>query len=236
MTTAGNRTGRSGASFCSSKSGIIHHIIQQLPSPYHPRTCVAVAGNDYCIVAASTRLSTGYSILTRDGSRILKLYGLTITVSLIHSQHNTVLLLLTTRSDKVFIASAGMQADMKTLHKMLHTRQVMYQYNNRKPLSANATAQLLSNTLYFKRFFPYYTFNIVAGLDDEGGFVCLFLEGVTMTCVVCVEYIRHWFTLHIFTTPPPVLQARVLYTHMMLLAHMSVWAMHARCVYVMGLL
>lgn len=61
-----------------------------------------------------------------------------------------------------------MQADMKTLHKMLHTRQVMYQHSNRRPLSANATAQLLSNTLYFKRFFPHYTFNMVAGLDDQG--------------------------------------------------------------------
>ena len=34
------------------------------------RTVVAVAGNDYCIVAGSTRLSTGYSILTRDRSMI----------------------------------------------------------------------------------------------------------------------------------------------------------------------
>jgi len=37
------------------------------------RTCLAVAGEDYCIVAASTRLSTGYSILTRDASMMLKL-------------------------------------------------------------------------------------------------------------------------------------------------------------------
>lgn len=122
---------------------------------------MAVAGNDYCIVAASTRLSTGYSILTRDGSRILKLYD--AHTNILHPTPTR-----TSSSDKVFVASAGMQADMKTLHKMLHTRQVMYQHGNRRPLSANATAQLLSNTLYFKRFFPYYTFNIVAGLDEQG--------------------------------------------------------------------
>lgn len=34
---------------------------------------VAVAGDDYCIVAGSTRLSTGYSILTRDQTKILRL-------------------------------------------------------------------------------------------------------------------------------------------------------------------
>jgi 20S proteasome subunit beta 6 len=34
---------------------------------------VAVGGNDYCIVAASTRMSTGYSILTRNKSKVLQL-------------------------------------------------------------------------------------------------------------------------------------------------------------------
>jgi 20S proteasome subunit beta 6 len=37
-------------------------------------TCVAVAGADYCVVAADTRLSVGYSILSRGHSKIAHLY------------------------------------------------------------------------------------------------------------------------------------------------------------------
>eukprot|EP00877_Chromochloris_zofingiensis_P005802 jgi/Chrzof1/15222/Cz09g32010.t1 len=57
---------------------------------------------------------------------------------------------------------------MRTLHKVMQSRNVMFQHNHNKPMSCKATAQLLSNTLYHKRFFPYFTFNLCAGLDEEG--------------------------------------------------------------------
>ena len=71
-------------------------------------------------------------------------------------------------SDKVFVASAGFQADGVTLHKVLTTAAVRYAHAHARPLPAHAAAQLLGNTLYYKRFFPYYAFCLCAGLDEQG--------------------------------------------------------------------
>ena len=108
------------------------------------RSSVAVAGDDWVVVAADTRLAEGYSILSRHVSRCLQL------------------------TPKCLIASGGCWADIRTLHKRLRIRATMYQHKHGEDMSCVGAAQLLSNTLYFKRFFPYYAFNVVAGLDREG--------------------------------------------------------------------
>jgi len=115
-------------------------------SPYdlNGGTCLAIGGEGYCIVAASTRLSTGFSILTSDKSMVLEV------------------------NSKCMIASAGFDGDRSQLHKVLTFRSENYESFHKKPMSCPAMAQMLGNTLYYKRFFPYYTFNLCAGLDDQG--------------------------------------------------------------------
>ncbi|XP_026192319.1 proteasome subunit beta type-1-like [Cyclospora cayetanensis] len=107
-------------------------------------TVVSVAGDDFVVGVGDTRLSVGYSIHSRMQSKITKL------------------------TSRCCIASSGMQADVQTLHKWLKTRVAMFQHQHREEPSVIAVAQLLSTVLYSRRFFPYYTFNVLFGLDSEG--------------------------------------------------------------------
>lgn len=47
----------------------------------------------------------------------------------------------------------------------------MYKHSNNKNMTSGAIAAMLSTILYGRRFFPYYVYNIIGGLDEEGEFV-----------------------------------------------------------------
>lgn len=115
-------------------------------SPYTDNggTVVAIAGKDYAIIASETRLSTGYQIYTRDQPKLFQLTSSTI------------------------LGSTGCWCDALTFAKVIEARVKNYLYEHNRTISTPACAQLMSTMLYYKRFFPYYISNIVAGLDDEG--------------------------------------------------------------------
>lgn len=58
--------------------------------------------------------------------------------------------------------------DVITLRRMISAKLTQYELNHSGIMSTEAAAQLLSVTLYYRRFFPYYAFNMIAGLDEEG--------------------------------------------------------------------
>lgn len=43
-----------------------------------------------------------------------------------------------------------------------------YKLNNGRDLSCKCIAKLLQNTLYNRRLFPFYAFNVLAGIDENG--------------------------------------------------------------------
>jgi len=122
-------------------------------SPYtdNAGTVIGLAGKDYAIIASDTRLMAGGgsgSILTRNQSKIFQL------------------------NSKTALGCTGCWCDSLTLSRVIEARMKIYKNTHQEDMSCNAIARMLCTMLYHKRFFPYYVFNILAGLDENGeGFI-----------------------------------------------------------------
>ncbi|CAG9323254.1 unnamed protein product [Blepharisma stoltei] len=107
-------------------------------------TVAAVALGGRVAVGGDTRISVGYNIISRNYCKITQL------------------------TSKAVIASSGMVTDAQNLHKLLLARITLYKHQHGTEPSLKALSKLLSITLYSRRFFPFYTFNLLAGLNEEG--------------------------------------------------------------------
>jgi len=135
-------------------------------SPYvdNGGTAIGIAGKGYVVVAADTRMSLGFSIVDRESSKV----GVV--------------------SPNCVIATGGMQADRYAFIKNIGARIQMYEFQNQgKKPSVPSIAQLVSTLLYYRRFFPYYCFTIVAGVeqDTEDGYL------YSYDAVGCLEKLSH---------------------------------------------
>nr|XP_033776567.1 proteasome subunit beta type-1-B [Geotrypetes seraphini] len=66
------------------------------------------------------------------------------------------------------IGCSGFHGDCLTLTKIIEARLKMYKHSNNKIMTTGAIAAMLSTILYSRHFFPYYVYNIIGGLDEEG--------------------------------------------------------------------
>ena len=107
-------------------------------------TIMAVAGDHFAVLAADTRLSKGYTILSRNATRLWEV------------------------APNVWLGIAGCTADVTQLVHVLKSQAAAYVWNQGRNMTVEAMAQLLSVTLYQRKNMPYYAFCILAGLDASG--------------------------------------------------------------------
>lgn len=104
-------------------------------------TCVAIAGKGFAVIGADTRHSEGYLINSRTSSRLYSV------------------------NSSCVLGTTSFFADGLRFSKDINAAAAKYRQKAGKEISVASLAQLVSNKLYSHRFFPYYTFNIVAGYD-----------------------------------------------------------------------
>ncbi|KAH8928412.1 N-terminal nucleophile aminohydrolase [Atractiella rhizophila] len=107
-------------------------------------TILAISSKDFCVIASDTRQSEGYSIQTRYAPKCHKL------------------------TDKVVMAVNGFAADGNMLVRTVKQRLEWYQHTHNSLPSLASIARMVQTILYGKRFFPYYSYVILGGIDRDG--------------------------------------------------------------------
>lgn len=74
----------------------------------------------------------------------------------------------TFRTGHTILGCTGCWCDILTFTRILEARLKIYKYEHNRILNTPAASQLIANMLYFRRFFPYYISNVLAGLDADG--------------------------------------------------------------------
>lgn len=76
-------------------------------------------------------------------------------------------------NDKLCIGLTGLMSDITTLDATFRFKLAMYKMRENRDIKPRTFANLVSSTLYGKRFGPYFSEPVIAGLNDDGTpFLC----------------------------------------------------------------
>ncbi|KAL7421045.1 Proteasome subunit beta type-6 [Cryptotrichosporon argae] len=130
----------------SSSHGVQAGVRQHAFNPYEDNggSILSIAGADFSVIAGDTRQSQGYNIQTRYARKVWQL------------------------TDKAVLATNGFAADGNNFVKRVKQRLEWYEHAHHKQMGIKAIARLIQTMLYGRRFFPYYVYNILGGIEEDG--------------------------------------------------------------------
>ncbi|BEI92477.1 uncharacterized protein CcaverHIS019_0501050 [Cutaneotrichosporon cavernicola] len=105
---------------------------------------LAIAGADFSVIAGDTRQTQGYSIQTRYAQKVFQL------------------------TDTAVLAVNGFAADGNNFVKRVKQKLEWYEAAHHKQMGIKSIARMIQTMLYGKRFFPYYVYNILGGIEEDG--------------------------------------------------------------------
>ncbi|KAI5173278.1 20S proteasome subunit beta 6 [Nematocida sp. LUAm3] len=107
-------------------------------------TAMAIAGEDFCIVAADTRHSAAYHINTRKSTKIFVL------------------------GSSIVLCTTGFYADARSVYDHMKYAVDEYEFKFSKIMGVDQAAGVLHMILYRYRFFPKYAYCTLSGITEEG--------------------------------------------------------------------
>ncbi len=113
-------------------------------------TTIGMTCKDGILLASESKASMGYMIVNKDVQKVFKI------------------------DDRIGITIAGMVSDAQQLINILKVEISLHKLESGEEMKISAVAHLLSQIMYSRRMFPYYTQIIIGGIDSTGHYVFSF--------------------------------------------------------------
>ena len=107
-------------------------------------TTIGVVCADGVILASEKRVTYGYFVMSKGGKKVFKI------------------------TNQIGAACAGLVGDMQILTREVEAQANLFTMDVGRRISLRATAKLMANILFNRRYAPLITQTIIGGLDEEG--------------------------------------------------------------------
>lgn len=114
------------------------------PSWVPGATTIGVVCTDGVILASEKRVTYGHFVMSKGGQKVFKI------------------------TDQIGVACAGLVGDMQILTREIEAQANLFSMDVGRQISVRASAKLMANILFNRRYAPLITQTIVGGIDEEG--------------------------------------------------------------------
>ncbi|KAL4443739.1 hypothetical protein ABPG75_011476 [Micractinium tetrahymenae] len=111
---------------------------------YNGSAIVAMAGKECVAIGSDLRFGVQLQTLATDYKKIYKIH------------------------DQLFLGLAGLGTDAETLSQRFAFKHNLYRLREERDIKPSAFGQMVSATLYERRFGPYFCQPVIAGLEPDG--------------------------------------------------------------------